>query len=390
MNALPAGQTAALPKGRLLWLTLLVLLAHALLLQSVPSQWNAPLSSRAASQRPFVTRTIEIKPPAAASAPTPVAALPRVSRSSARVLAPKTPGKKRVTPTQSTPPPSPGPAVAEVIDAPVTEPDSNNAAPAAVQEPDPINTATAQNAKPSQVEPDAEISTLAAEPPEDKTQITPGPRVPLAIPGSVVLKYDMTGYSKGRRYAAWAELEWLQDGDNYDAKMEVSALFLGSRAMTSAGRITADGLTPTRFSDKSRSERAAHFQADKGKITFSANSPDLLWQRGAQDRVSVFVQLASLLAGDPARYPLGSSIALYTVGPRDADIWTFVVEAEETLTLAYGEIKALKLIRKPQGNYDRTVEIWFAPSLNYLPVRSRISQRDGDFIDQQLRDVQTP
>lgn len=390
MNALPAGQTAALPRRRLLWLTLLVLLVHELLLQSVPAQWNAPLSPRAASQRPFVTRTIEIKPPAAATAPAPAAVAPRVSRPTARVLAPKAPVKKQAAPVQPPPAPSPDPVVAEVVDAPVTETGSDDLTPATAPEAAPIDTATAETQKPSLVETDAEIGTAAGEQPEAQTQAEPVPSVPLAIPGSVVLKYDMTGYSKGRRYAAWAELEWLQDGENYDAKMEVSALFLGSRAMSSSGRITADGLAPTRFSDKSRSERAAHFQADKGKITFSANSPDLLWQRGAQDRVSVFVQLASLLAGDPTRYPPGSNITLYTVGPRDADLWTFMVEAEETLNLAYGEVKALKLIRKPQGNYDRTVEIWFAPSLNYLPVRSRISQRDGDFIDQQLRDMQTP
>jgi hypothetical protein len=111
--------------------------------------------------------------------------------------------------------------------------------------------------------------------------------------------------------------------------MRVSALFLGSRSMASTGQLSAQGLAPRRFSDKSRSEVAAHFEADKNQISFSANTPTLAWVQGAQDRVSVFIQLGGMLAGNPAGFPVGSTISMYTVGPRDADTWTFLVEAEE-------------------------------------------------------------
>lgn len=191
-------------------------------------------------------------------------------------------------------------------------------------------------------------------------------------------------------YHASAQLDWLQDGEAYRASMVVSAFGLGERSMASRGQITGDGLAPTRFLDKSRSERAAHFQPDKGKITFSANSPDVPWQPGAQDRVSVFVQLASLLAGDPAKYPVGSSVSLYTVGPTAADTWTFVVEAEEKLNLPAGEFSAVKLTRKPQRDYDQTVDVWLAPAIGWLPVRTRITQQNGDFVDQQLRGAEKP
>ena len=204
------------------------------------------------------------------------------------------------------------------------------------------------------------------------------------------LKYAMTGRAKNMDYHALAQLDWLQDGEAYRASLVVSAFGLGERSMASSGRLTGDGLAPTRFLDKSRTERAAHFQPDKGKITFSANTPDAAWQAGAQDRVSVFVQLASMLAGDPAKYPPGSSVSLYTAGPTGADNWTFVVEAEETLSLPAGEIRAVKLTRKPQRDYDQTVEVWLAPSIGWLPVRSRITQQNGDFVDQQLRVAEKP
>jgi Protein of unknown function (DUF3108) len=180
----------------------------------------------------------------------------------------------------------------------------------------------------------------------------------LTIPGSVRLKYTATGQSRNMDYHARSQLDWLQDGEAYQASMVIGAPGLGRRSMASSGRITGDGLAPTRFLDKSRSERAAHFQPDKGKISFSANTPDAPWLAGAQDRLSVFVQLASLLAGDPAKYPNGSSVSLYTAGPTSADTWTFVVEAEERLSLPAGELVTLKLTRKPQRDYDQTVEVW--------------------------------
>jgi hypothetical protein len=55
-----------------------------------------------------------------------------------------------------------------------------------------------------------------------------------------------------------------------------------------------------------------------------------------------------------------------------------------------GEVSAIKLTRKPQRDYDQAIEVWFAPALAYLPVRNRITQPNGDFIDQQLRAAEKP
>ena len=212
----------------------------------------------------------------------------------------------------------------------------------------------------------------------------------VALPASAILTYRMTGNARGLTYHASAELGWRNLGDHYDARMTVSALFLGSRSMASVGQLGTGGLAPTRFSDKSRSEVAAHFEPDKGLITFSANTPSAPWVPGAQDRVSVFFQISGLMAGNPANFPVGTTVVMYTAGPRSADTWAFTVAAEEVLTLPYGDIQAVKLTRKPQREYDQTVEIWLAPALDYLPVRNKIIQSNGDFIDQQLSDLKRP
>ncbi len=203
-------------------------------------------------------------------------------------------------------------------------------------------------------------------------------------PESALLKYQVQGQVKGLNYWASAELAWHQDGQTYDSRLTVSAFLLGSRTQMSKGTLSPEGLMPTRFGDKSRSELAAHFQRDKGIISFSANSPDAPLLKGAQDRLSVVMQISSLFAGDPTRFPQGTMLSFQTVSQREAEIWHFLVEKEELLQLPFGEINAIKLNRKPRREFDQHIELWFAPTLGYLPVRLRITNANGDVVDQLL------
>ena len=204
------------------------------------------------------------------------------------------------------------------------------------------------------------------------------------------LLYDVNGEARRIRYGANAELLWQQDGSSYQARLEIAAMFVPRRIQTSAGQLTAQGLAPQRFSDRLRSELAAHFERDKGKISFSANSPAVPLAAGAQDRLSVLLQLGSLLAGDPQRYPPGSSISLQTVGPRDADDWRFVVGQEEDLALPGGPHRAVKLSRAPAREFDLRMDVWLAADLAYLPVQLRLTQANGDFVELQLKSSEIP
>ncbi len=348
-------------------LALLVLAVHLLALKAAPGSFGMKLDPGTATAA-FTTRSIEPEPPPLA----PMAPLPPP----VPVVKPK--------PAPQPPPAEPAPVLAEAPAAtateplpPVTEPDTSQVA---VATPTITPTSTPAAASPTVADTTA---TLPAGP--ATTLVTS-----VKLPSSVVLQYKMTGGSKGLNYYANAELGWKRNFGEYDAYMKVSAMFIGSRTMTSVGSVTEAGLAPTRFADRFRSEQAAHFDPDKRKITFSANTPDAPWVEGAQDRVSVFMQLAGMLAAKPGDFPPGSEITLYTAGPRDADTWTFVVETEEKLQLPAGEFATVKLTRKPRREYDQKVEIWYAPSLGYLPVRNRITQQNGDFIDQNLSEIIRP
>ena len=210
------------------------------------------------------------------------------------------------------------------------------------------------------------------------------------VPAPVFLKYQVLGMSKQMNYSAWAEFSWQHDGQRYDSKLEVGAFLLGSRSQTSQGTLGAEGLMPQRFGDKFRTEVASHFQRDKGVISFSNNAPEVPLLKGAQDRLSVVMQIAALLSAEPERYPVGTMLSFQTVATRDAEVWLFLVEKSETLQLPYGDVPTIKINRKPRKEFDQTIELWFAPSIDYLPVRLRVTNANGDFVDQQLRKVEKP
>lgn len=182
-------------------------------------------------------------------------------------------------------------------------------------------------------------------------------------------------------YRLSGELLWRNEGGSYQALLRYSALGL-TRVQTSRGRITGQGLAPERFSDKYRSEVAAHFNYPQAKVTFSANTPDAPLLVGAQDRLSVLIQLGALLASNPKQVGNNSILSVQTVGARAADIWIFTVFATEPLSLPGGDMQAIKLERLPREPYDQKVEVWLAPQLGYLPARIRITEANGESIDQ--------
>lgn len=377
----------------LLLLSALVALGHWLLLapgpgllqalqaQTAPSNafgmQPAPAPAPATSVRVLQTRRLD-----SASTPPTASVLQAVHTEPRRSTAapPRAPKAAAYAPPTATPAP----------EAPTPEtPAAETAAPDTPPAPDPEPTlAAAQTAAEEDIQVGPEALATAVEAPS-QTLATPLAS-PWQLPPSVRLNYDITGQSRGLGYRASGVLDWQQNGSRYDARLVASVFFLGNRVLSSEGEITPEGLAPARFADKSRSERAAHFQPDKGKITFSANTPDAVWQRGAQDRLSVFFQLTGMLSGQPERFVSGTLIPVYTASARGADTWAFQVDGSESLSLPAGDMPALKLKRQNRAEHEQQVEVWFAPSLSYWPVRIKLTQANGDFVDQQLVSVTLP
>ncbi len=201
-------------------------------------------------------------------------------------------------------------------------------------------------------------------------------------PPSTTLPYEVAGKARGIDYQAKGALEWQRDAKGYEARMELSMRFLGSRVQTSRGGIGPEGLRPERFADKRSSERAAHMDHAKRQISFSNNAPGAELLPGVQDRLSLFMQLAGLMRARPRQ--AGDAIEFQVVGTGDAELWRFDVGPMETLDLPAGAIEARRLSRAPRKPHDSTVEVWLAPALGHLPVRLRVAQSNGDVADQRL------
>ena len=382
-----------MPRRALVAITALVLALHWLVLSGVPLAWDSPAQP---TGQVFSTRSVAAPPPAAV--PT-VATAPAAKATPA--AAPQ-PAARKKPPARTTPAPS-STAAAAAPQLPA------EAMPTGTE----VGTDTAPNTATESPAPPAEVAAAAPEapasaavppaPPAEATtgvditppgagtgQTPPQPPPPARLPPPTRLAFDVSGQAKKFAYNARAELLWQHDGSRYEARQEISAFLVGTRTQRSVGAITAQGLLPEKFSDKSRSEQAAHFDYAQGRVTFSANTPQAPASPGVQDRLSVFIQLGALLAADPGRFVPGTQITLTTVSARSADRWTFTIEGPETLDLPSGATPALKLQRLPRKDYDQKAELWVAPALGYLPVRIKLTQANGDFADLQLRERGTP
>lgn len=376
-----------IPRRTLFSLALLVLALHALVLGGASAHSSRPGST--AAPQVFETRTIA----PAAPAPPAAAVLPATKPRAATVTRSATAQRK---PRPQPPSASAAPAASASWTLPSTSEllalNAVDGFPPSAAEPllpDGVGPRAVEAPTPRQGV-DAGAATRAE---SDSTPFQAEPaaaNTPVQLPPSTRLDFEVNGRAKGFGYNASAELLWQHDATSYRAYQEIKVLFLGSRSQESVGSVTALGLQPKRFGDRARSERAAHFDFANGRVTFSANTPAAAIAPGAQDRLSVFLQLASMLAGAPERYPSGTHIEMTTVSARAADVWTFTVEGEETLELPAGTLRAVQLQRLPRREYDQKAQVWLAPSLGYLPARIRLTEPNGDFAELNLRGHEAP
>jgi len=357
----------AAPWRRLVPLALLVLALHLALLQAAPRK----VVPARTPPLPFATRSVA-SPAALLVA---AATLPAEAPATASLLAAEAPSATSLlAPAAPAAAPSPAPAPPAQPAAATGKAQATAATKAArhQQQPRPAAPPVRQAAAPSPIAPPS----LPPQPVASRAATAP----PFAPPPPARLHYEVTVQKGPFAIAGAAVLDWRHDGRQYEARLAASGI-AGSRVQRSTGRLTPEGLAPDYFSDKARSEQATHFDRANGRLVFSNNRPDAPIEGGMQDRLSVILQLAALVAGQPAKYPPGTLIAIPTASTREADTWVFAVEGEEELALPGGAVRALKLQRLPRREYDQKVELWLAPRMDYAPVRLRLTNPNGDTVD---------
>jgi hypothetical protein len=210
----------------------------------------------------------------------------------------------------------------------------------------------------------------------DATPPPGGGEVPVyatRIPPSATLEYEI----RRGALSASGTLQWQVDGNRYRAALEGTVFGTSVIEQVSEGGFDAAGLAPLRFADRRRGRdlRAANFQRDAGKITFSGPTTEYPLVPGAQDRLSWMVQLPAIAAAAPPQaLAEGERISLFVAGSRgEADVWTFVVQPPE------GNTPGVRLLRLPRRDYDTRIEVWLDSARGWWPVRAvQTTHRTGE------------
>lgn len=211
------------------------------------------------------------------------------------------------------------------------------------------------------------------------------PVLPLsAMPRSARLSYRLSGVEKGIHYQATSQLHWQHNASDYAMNLSLKVFLLGTKNWQSQGQITSAGLAPAHFKDIWRKERAVFFDRSAQRLVFDHHAASSPLQPGAQDQVSLYAQLAAVMAHSGQSWPPGSRLQIQTATVREALPWSLTLEKMETLPLDGQNLPTTKWVAQRQHRDDSRVEFWVSAALDWLPARIRISQAGGSVIDLQL------
>lgn len=215
---------------------------------------------------------------------------------------------------------------------------------------------------------------------------------PFELPPSADLSYRLEAKQKGLALGGSGTVAWRAAAGKYSVASAWKASFLGKILENrSEGTLDAYGLAPTRFFEKRfrKDPTAANFDRPSRIIGFDGDKMTYPIRGGEQDRSSVQWQLAALARAAPEKFVPGSEWKFFVVGRRDAEVWTFRVVNRESIKTGIGSMEAVHLARAPQADGKaQRVDLWLAPAHDWYPVKLRISEDDGEYIEQTVTRIE--
>jgi Protein of unknown function (DUF3108) len=183
-------------------------------------------------------------------------------------------------------------------------------------------------------------------------------------------------------------IHWATDGSTYQMIVSIPLPFVGTYSYISEGRVDAYGLAPLRYTEQHgrRGTDVTTFTRDdatsKPHAMFSRNPSNIDLPPGAQDRFSMFMQLSSLVRGDPARYTAGVTREFFVLDNDSGETWPIETVGDESVQTSLGFVPARHFTRLPRRDGDRRkVDVWLAPSLGWLPIRFMQTEPNGTQIE---------
>jgi hypothetical protein len=356
--------------GRTILLVAASLLLHALVFSVVRDRLSGPAPDTDMPARTIDATLIVETPPA----PPP-----------ARRVAPRRP------PRPKPPPPAPAPvaisepvAAVEAVDAPMRPAPGESDASSAMAE---VTSPETPAPDPARVE---------VKPPEpDAPKGGPDLAVEMREVGGAVDVLPASGNyvykMRDSRYSALSgttTIEWRLDSvkQRYETRLRSTVFGIPLADISSVGTVQRFGLAPERYVQKTgtRAPQAANLDWAQNVVTFSSRSYQRPAREGMQDRLSFQFQLMAIAQTLPEVLRQGATISMDVAGTGDVEAYHFLVVGTEIVETGAGKIEALKLDRPKDGPAEARIEVWLAPSLRYLPIRLRFTDRRGNVTESLL------
>ena len=211
----------------------------------------------------------------------------------------------------------------------------------------------------------------------------PPPVYQVQLPPSGSMEMDVT--AKDKRGADWSgngTLSWTIDGQTYrgrlDAGLSLLVTNLNLLHWISEGTVDSTGLVPRRALEQVRNRPAVavHFNPDAKRISFSASEHSSPWLPGAQDRLSLLLQLSGIGRADSRQLERG--VRILVGEKKDATVWRFVLAGKEDIDTPQGKVTTWHMSRPAvPGAYNARLDVWLAPAQAWLPVRIRNTEANG-------------
>jgi hypothetical protein len=200
-------------------------------------------------------------------------------------------------------------------------------------------------------------------------------------PSDTRLSYDLGGLFRGQLHGS-AKVQWLRQDQHYETRIDIDVTLLASLVVTSQGKVTPEGLRPEAYEELRRNGRRGARLRDETIVLNDGRTVPR--PPGVQDTASQFVELSHRFSSGLDVLEVGRSVSFWMARPGGVDQWTYDIVGRDVLqTPTLGPIEAYhlkpRMIAVPRGNI--TAEMWFAPSLQYLPVRIKVNMGDTAYVD---------
>lgn len=246
----------------------------------------------------------------------------------------------------------------------------------------------------------AASAALAQQTPSDPREAASAPEAAVAAasaapgqafvwPEATRVTYKIEGHFRGPIYGQ-ASVEWVRRDDKYQVHVNASVgpsfAPLGSWRLTSEGLLTPAGLAPQRYENvnrlliKTMAPRNITFEDNEVVL---ANGDRVPKQPGIQDPASQFIQLAYRFILNPELLQVGSTFRMPLAILTRAETLAYDVLGEEVLDTPIGKVPTfhVKPRRLVEVNANLPADIWFAPGLQYLPVRIFVKVNEETYMD---------